>query len=191
MIYNRQAKHRIKNDDSAGPETAWIRRDDVAVQWLLRNSGNGTKYIQSANDGKLLRWNGSQLDYAPADTTGDSVEWSIDPEIYGWHNISSALDGKFLQLLRTNNSSGAPLTQEFQMVSTASSEAADWWFAKPYIPAQPSTDFGDAPAPYPTLVGDDGAAHEVTGPRLGDTRDGEFEGHPAPTPMRMATTRTV
>src|SRR5690349_1716738 len=30
-----------------------------------------------------------------------------------------------------------------------------------------AADFGDAPAPYPTLVAESGAQHEATGPRLG------------------------
>ena len=35
------------------------------------------------------------------------------------------------------------------------------------------TDLGDAPDTYPTLLADDGATHKATGPRLGDSRDGE------------------
>ncbi|MEX0936893.1 MAG: VCBS repeat-containing protein [Pirellulales bacterium] len=41
-------------------------------------------------------------------------------------------------------------------------------------------DFGDAPAPYPTLLDDDGPRHEATGPRLGAARDMEPEGQPSP-----------
>ena len=37
-------------------------------------------------------------------------------------------------------------------------------------------DFGDAPAPYPTLLMDDGAWHEPTGPILGTARDSETDG---------------
>lgn len=40
-------------------------------------------------------------------------------------------------------------------------------------------DFGDAPAPYPTTLADGGAAHEVYGPRLGNTRDHETDGQPS------------
>ncbi len=39
-------------------------------------------------------------------------------------------------------------------------------------------DFGDAPAPYPTLLADNGAAHVATGPRLGTLRDAEANGQP-------------
>ena len=39
-------------------------------------------------------------------------------------------------------------------------------------------DFGDAPAPFPTLRADDGARHRPTGPTLGTDRDGEIDGQP-------------
>lgn len=42
----------------------------------------------------------------------------------------------------------------------------------------PLADFGDAAAPYPTLLVDDGARHVLTGPKLGASRDGEADGQP-------------
>jgi len=39
-------------------------------------------------------------------------------------------------------------------------------------------DFGDAPAPYPTLQADNGASHTDTGPLLGTSRDTELDGQP-------------
>ncbi len=39
-----------------------------------------------------------------------------------------------------------------------------------------NADFGDAPAPYPTTLADDGAFHDGVGPRLGATRDAEPDG---------------
>ncbi len=41
-------------------------------------------------------------------------------------------------------------------------------------------DFGDAPAPYSTLRGQNGARHRAVGPRIGSARDTEFDGQPAP-----------
>jgi hypothetical protein len=41
-------------------------------------------------------------------------------------------------------------------------------------------DYGDAPAPYPTLLADAGAGHSATGPRLGTARDTEADGQPDP-----------
>ncbi len=40
-------------------------------------------------------------------------------------------------------------------------------------------DFGDAPAPYPTLAANDGARHRVQGPRLGSLVDSEPDGFPS------------
>ena len=40
-------------------------------------------------------------------------------------------------------------------------------------------DFGDAPAPFPTLLADNGASHQATGPRLGFLRDREPDGAPS------------
>jgi hypothetical protein len=42
-----------------------------------------------------------------------------------------------------------------------------------------AADFGDAPAPYPTLLADNGARHEELGPMLGATRDTEADGAPS------------
>ena len=39
-----------------------------------------------------------------------------------------------------------------------------------------ATDFGDAPAPYPTTLAENGARHIATGPRLGTHRDFEING---------------
>ena len=40
-------------------------------------------------------------------------------------------------------------------------------------------EFGDAPAPYPTLQEEDGAQHLANGPRLGELRDTEEDGQPS------------
>lgn len=44
-----------------------------------------------------------------------------------------------------------------------------------------AADFGDAPAPYPTLLLDNGARHEAVGPRLGAARGTEADGQPSAT----------
>jgi len=46
---------------------------------------------------------------------------------------------------------------------------------------QLEADFGDAPAPYPTLLGENGAYHgDAAGPTLGSLRDFETDGRPTP-----------
>ena len=42
--------------------------------------------------------------------------------------------------------------------------------------ADPSYDYGDAPAPYPVLESGAGAKHEAAGPTLGSNRDSELDG---------------
>jgi hypothetical protein len=42
-----------------------------------------------------------------------------------------------------------------------------------------AADFGDAPAPYATLLAADGAWHEAVGPLLGSARDAEIDGAPS------------
>ncbi len=42
----------------------------------------------------------------------------------------------------------------------------------------PDSDFGDAPAPYPTLLAGGGAYHTATGPMLGLSRDVDSDGRP-------------
>ncbi len=44
-----------------------------------------------------------------------------------------------------------------------------------------ANDFGDAPAPYPTTLIEDGPAHESFGPTLGGLRDTESDGTHSPT----------
>src|SRR5690606_34063913 len=43
-----------------------------------------------------------------------------------------------------------------------------------------AADFGDAPAPYPTLLEDDGPRHMAVGPQLGPTRGTQEDGQPSP-----------
>ncbi|MCA9140847.1 MAG: hypothetical protein KDB00_28950, partial [Planctomycetales bacterium] len=51
----------------------------------------------------------------------------------------------------------------------------DWAVLDLSVVELDSFDFGDAPAPYPTLLAQDGARHGATGPQLGQTRDEESD----------------
>ena len=144
LIHNRNARHRLRNDGvTTSPTPSWIRREDSSVQWFFRDAGNGKRYIQSGNDGRLLRWDGATLDYAPAGTTGAEVEWTTPREQYGWHNIISEVDGKYLRLVRVNDANNAPVSQTFEMVTAAQASgysSTDWWFVKPW---KPVSDIGE------------------------------------------------
>ena len=137
VIHNRNARHRLRNDGTNEPSPAWIRREDDSVQWFLEDAGSGRKYITSSVDARRLRYDGSTIDYAPAGTTGVDVEWSIQQEQYGWHNIIHSATGEFLRLVRENDANNAPNSQHFEMVTASAAagySSTDWWFVKPYQP---------------------------------------------------------
>ncbi len=136
ILHNRAASHRVANNGGSGLSASTIRKEDATVQWQLRDAGSGKKYIESGVDGRLLRYNGTTLDFAPAGTTGTAVEWTISQEQYGWRNIIHPQTGKYLQLNRTNNASNAPTALNYTMVTAAAATttASNWWFAKPYDP---------------------------------------------------------
>lgn len=139
VIHNRHARHRIQNDGGSTPEYETIRVEDDSVQWTIEDAGGGKKYLTSLADGRRLRYNGSTLDYAPQGTTGSSVEWDIQQEQYGWHNIVHSSTGEYLRLARTNDANNAPISINFEMVSASAAagfSSTDWWFVLPNNAAQ-------------------------------------------------------
>ena len=136
IIHNRSARHRLKNDGSSTLTQDTIRVEDASTQWYLEDAGNGNKYVTSLLDGKRLNLglDGRLLNYAPAGTTGPDVEWRIQQDQYGWHNIVHASSGKYLQLNRVNNASNAPTSLTWEAVSAAeaSGNSTDWWFVRPW-----------------------------------------------------------
>ena len=53
------------------------------------------------------------------------------------------------------------------------------FFQVDVVYADPTYDYGDAPAPYPTTNSAGGPNHETTGPTLGTNRDAETDGLPS------------
>ncbi|MCY2973825.1 MAG: glycosyl hydrolase [Planctomycetota bacterium] len=134
ILHNRSASHRVANSGGSGLNASTIRVEDATVQFQLRDAGNGRRHIVSGADGRLLRFNGTTLDFAPRGTTGTAVEWTISQEQFGWQNIIHPQTGRHLQLNRTNNASNAPTALSFTMVTAASATttASDWFFVKPF-----------------------------------------------------------
>jgi hypothetical protein len=164
VLHNRSASHRVTNNGGNSVNASSIRKEDATVQWQLRDAGSGKRYIVSGVDGRLLRYNGTTLDFAPKGTTGTAVEWTISQEQYGWQNIIHPQTGRYLQLNRTNNSSNAPTALSYSMVTAAAATttASNWWFAKPYDPisdiglvTDSSTAANEVPenSPVGTIVG--------------------------------------
>jgi hypothetical protein len=134
FIHNRGERKRIRNAmDSIAPDYSWIRDGGDTVQWLLHPSDTaGQWYITSLRDGRRLRYSGATLDFAPANTTGPSVRWSLVENQYGWYYIEnpSAPDAnRRLQL------SGGVFSM---VISTTTTDQAKWRFVVPYSPVQTS-----------------------------------------------------
>ena len=94
LIHNRNARHRLRNSGSDEPTPSWIRREDASVQWVLREAGNGNVRIESAQDGRLLGYDGNELKFLSSETSGSIVEWKYQQEQYGWHNIVHPSTGR-------------------------------------------------------------------------------------------------
>lgn len=139
VIHNRDAGHRLQNDGGAALEKESIRVEDDSVQWLVQDAGNGEVFLTSAVDGRRAKLESGNIVMAAAGATGWGVRWKIQQDEYGWQNIIHSGSGDFLRLNRVNNGSGAPVSQTFDVVSSASAAASqnstDWWFVKPYVPA--------------------------------------------------------
>ena len=149
VIHNRNARHRLQNDGSSTPTQDTIRNEDTSVQWYFEDAGNGRKYVTSILDGKRLRYDGITLDFAPEGTTGADVEWTIQHEQYGWHNIVHSATGELLRLVRVNDSNNAPTSLDFEMIPAAQASgftSTDWWFVNPLNAVQPPDTSGSAVA---------------------------------------------
>ena len=134
LIHNRNARHRLKNDGSSALSQDTIRTEDVSLQWFFEDAGGGKKYITSTLDGKRLRYDGTTLDFAPEGTSGTEVEWTIQQEQYGWHNIIHTATNEYLRLVRVNNFNNAPTSLTYEMVSAGAASgytSTDWWFVRP------------------------------------------------------------
>ncbi len=134
FIHNRGYRKRLRNTGSGGPAYRWIRDGGSTTQWVLRPSATaGQYYITSLLDGKRLRYSGGVLDYAPANTTGTTVSWSLVENQYGWFyvdNPAASAANRRLQL----SSAGV-----FSMVSnTTTTDYVKWRFIVPYAPGETS-----------------------------------------------------
>ena len=140
IIHNRNARHRLENDGGSSLQAASIRTENADVQWSLQDAGNGKKYITSNVDGRRLSYDGASLSFAANGAEGTAVEWTIQQEQYGWHNIVHAETGEFLRLNRVNDANNAPISQTYEMVSASAASgfsSTDWWFVKPHNAVTP------------------------------------------------------
>ncbi|MCA9212784.1 MAG: Ig-like domain-containing protein, partial [Planctomycetales bacterium] len=84
-------------------------------------------------------------------------------------NSDSAPDGRNADLMYTPANAGTFIVEVIPQ-----SGSGEYVLTAETVPF----DFGDAPAPLPTLLADNGARHIATGPKLGMIRDSEHDGQP-------------
>lgn len=98
----------------------------------------------------------------PSNALGPQIEWDFGDgspvvldELFPLHSYSSA--GIYTVTLKVTDNLGRVVTESIEVT----------------IFDGAPVDFGDAPAPYPTTLANDGARHTPVGPRLGPSRDSE------------------
>jgi hypothetical protein len=173
-----------------GYQVLWHPNLNVAVRWDLDES-----------DGNVTAIEGESFDI-PIRRTGDLSSTiklqlqlhsdSLTPSDYQLRGVD-VIDQEFAEL--TIPAGVELVTLQFQKTSDGELQSPDSLTIE-LLPTEvaviqgvstlhvtilddTAADFGDAPAPYPTLTGDGGAQHGATGPLLGVRRDTETEGHPS------------
>jgi hypothetical protein len=132
FIHNKGERKRLQNAvSSTAPGNRFIRDGSSVVQWVLRPSGTANQWhIVSLRDGRLLRYTGSALNFAPAHTTGTAVRWSLVADQYGWYYIENPAAVVGNRRLKYDNG-------VFSMVSTTSTiDQNKWRFIVPYAPVE-------------------------------------------------------
>jgi hypothetical protein len=132
FIHNKGERKRLQNAvSSTAPGNRFIRDGSSVVQWVLRPSGTANQWhIVSLRYGRLLRYTGSALNFAPAHTTGTAVRWSLVADQYGWYYIENPAAVVGNRRLKYDNG-------VFSMVSTTSTiDQNKWRFIVPYAPVE-------------------------------------------------------
>ena len=140
LIHNQGACHRISSTGGTAPGTAWVRESGATAQWTLTNAATaGRYYIQSLNNGRRLRYNGTVLDLALPGTVGTDLEWSLNAATDGYYYIDLPSRSKTLQMNRTNDGNGAPTSLGVTVVNAGTpNETTRFRFIKPYAPLRVS-----------------------------------------------------
>jgi VCBS repeat-containing protein len=114
------------------------------------------------------------VDVLSASVSDDKIAWYENDSsgVFTAHTIST--DAKFAVSVFAADVDG---DGDVDVLSASQGDDKIAWYENVGSSA-PTFDFGDAPAPYPTLLSDDGAYHVATGPTLGANRDGEANGQP-------------
>ncbi len=109
------------------------------------------------------------LDVLSASSRDDKIAWyeNDGAENFAAHTITNSADQAESVFVADVDGDG-----DLDVLSASSRDDKIAWYENL------GYDYGDAPAPYPTLRADDGARHAQTGPTLGARRDSETDGQP-------------
>jgi len=132
FIHNKAERKRLQNAvSSTAPSERWIRDGTNVTQWVLRPSPTaGQYYITSLRDGRRLRYTGGALTFAPANTTGTAVQWSLVEDVNGWFYVENPAAAASTRRLRD-------VTGTFSMASnTTTTDNVKWRFIVPYAAAE-------------------------------------------------------
>ena len=143
---------------------AWYENDgsEGFSERVISTSAAGAYGVSAADiDGD------GDLDVLSASFTDDSVVWyeNDGSQIFSAATLDSLASGA--KSVTTGDVDG---DGDFDVLAGIQSGGRITWYE------QVGYDFGDAPAPYDTLIVEDGARHVVTGPFLGSSRDEEADG---------------
>ncbi len=132
FIHNKGKRKRLRNAvGSTAPGHRNIRDGGDTVQWVLRPSGTaGQWHLVPLRDGRLLRYTGSALNFAPAHTTGSTVRWSLVAEQDGWSYLENPAATAANRRLKFDNGT-------FSMVNNTSTiDENKWRFIVPFAPGE-------------------------------------------------------
>jgi hypothetical protein len=152
----------------ADDEIAWYENDgsEDFTAHTISTAADGAQSVFAADmDGD------GDLDVLSASFDDDKIAWYENDGSgeFTAHTISTAADGARSVFAADVDGDG-----DLDVLSASFTDDKIAWYEN-----FKALDFGDAPAPYPTVRADDGARHEPAGPRLGAARDEEVEGQPS------------
>lgn len=156
-----------QNGNHAAFSTSWYSPPGAADDWLITpqlslGSGTQLQWRSLTPDAEYPDGYEVRIGTSPTIAGLDTVVFStpVENTTYTTRTVDlSAYDHQNVYLAFRNNSNDKFLLLVDDVVVTSQLE-----------------DFGDAPAPYPTTLAENGARHTATGPTLGATRDAEDDG---------------
>uniref|UniRef100_UPI0035678C24 RICIN domain-containing protein n=1 Tax=Pontiella sp. TaxID=2837462 RepID=UPI0035678C24 len=103
IFHNKGRSLRLIDDPASNTVThASILHRDTTDQFMLETAPGGKKFITGLSSGRRLHYNGAEVGFSPAGTTGSAVEWALEENQYGWFFINHPATGKRLRITNGN-----------------------------------------------------------------------------------------